>query len=213
MFKDVPPCIVVPLKMCLGKDDMVINSENFSPRSTGINVGSQIPDQIDRGSVHDEEADEGSRQQTDVVVDNSNRCRLSWVELPTCTVCLRRLQCSASGIEGGNDIPVSMWFSGNTARCKACKVYGEGAETVGSGISKPNSQVYGSLFAICHPLRTVQSIKVISILSASFSLHHISSDKCMLCVAQRALLHIFFMSPCSFVTVTHVVCGEIFGHV
>jgi hypothetical protein len=38
----------------------------------------------------------------------------SIVELPICTVCLRRIQWSVSGVEGGNDVPVSMWFRGNT---------------------------------------------------------------------------------------------------
>ena len=51
------------------------------------------------------------------------------VELPTCTVCLRRLQCSASGVDGGNDVPVSMWFNGNVSRCRVCKVYGQGTES------------------------------------------------------------------------------------
>jgi hypothetical protein len=36
------------------------------------------------------------------------------VELPVCTVCLRRIQWSVSGVEGANDVPVSMWFRGNT---------------------------------------------------------------------------------------------------
>lgn len=54
------------------------------------------------------------------------------MELPVCTVCLRRLQSSTSGVDGGNDIPVSMWFTGNTDRCQVCKVYGEIAESDGT---------------------------------------------------------------------------------
>jgi hypothetical protein len=67
------------------------------------------------------------------------------VELPTCTVCLRRLQCVASGVEGGNDIPVSMWFSGNVARCRVCGVYGEGAENDGATGSSKSSQVWWTI--------------------------------------------------------------------
>lgn len=54
------------------------------------------------------------------------------VELPVCTVCLRRIQCTTSGVDGGNDIPVSMWFTGNTERCQVCKVYGEISESDGT---------------------------------------------------------------------------------
>jgi hypothetical protein len=44
--------------------------------------------------------------------------------LPMCCVCLRRLKSSASLIPGSNDIPVSMKFQGNGARCLVCRIYG-----------------------------------------------------------------------------------------
>lgn len=53
-------------------------------------------------------------------------------ELPACAVCLRRLQCSASGLDPVGHTPVSMHFAGNAARCLACRVYADRRESRGA---------------------------------------------------------------------------------
>ena len=48
----------------------------------------------------------------------------SRLELPICSVCIRRLNPLYSGVPGAEEIPVSMKFAGNTSRCRACAMYG-----------------------------------------------------------------------------------------
>jgi hypothetical protein len=129
-FKDVAPCMVIPLKNCFTD----LSADNHGKEESGNRniLGQSFNEyfQCTGGTVQAE--NELSKNHTDL-----SYC----VELPTCTVCLRRLQCVASGVEGGNDIPVSMWFSGNVARCRVCGVYGEGAENDGAVGSSKSSQV------------------------------------------------------------------------
>jgi BRCA1-associated protein len=62
------------------------------------------------------------------------------VELPACAVCLRRLQCSASGLDPVGHTPVSMHFAGNAARCLACRVYADRRESRGGPAIHPQHQ-------------------------------------------------------------------------
>ena len=128
-FKNVPPCIVIPLKYC----EIIRKSE----------------EDIETGEITDDCKDDKKEEMTltdlssnkndnENVIDkgrtecNSQNVLSHQIELPVCTVCLRRLQSTTSGVDGGNDIPVSMWFTGNTDRCQVCRVYGEVAESDGS---------------------------------------------------------------------------------
>ena len=80
-------------------------------------------------------------ESTEEVVKGARVIPVGCIELPTCTVCLRRLQSSVSGVDGGNDIPVSIRFYGNTSRCQACRIYGDCNESDGSRDNKSKSQV------------------------------------------------------------------------
>ena len=128
-FKNVPPCIVIPLKHCeiirkreeILKYDAVSDDWKDDKREESFFLDTNS-DKNGHESVIDKER-----------IEYDSKNVLSYqVELPVCTVCLRRLQCTTSGVDGGNDIPVSMWFSGNADRCQVCKVYGEISESDGS---------------------------------------------------------------------------------
>ena len=45
-------------------------------------------------------------------------------ELPVCTVCLRRMVSSVTGIPGVSDFPIDPAFIGNQHRCAVCEIYG-----------------------------------------------------------------------------------------
>lgn len=46
------------------------------------------------------------------------------VQLPTCTICLRRIVHSTTQIPGVSDIPIGSSFIGNQNRCSVCEIYG-----------------------------------------------------------------------------------------
>ena len=154
-FKNVPPCIVILLKDVVNKitidNDSLISYDDTNSKDNDEDIKNiallienrrqtnQTPtiDQISPGYVNNLKNDLDSLESSE-----GRDIPINWMELPTCTVCLRRLQCSASGVDGGNDIPVSMWFNGNTNRCQACKVYGEGNESDGNASGKSINQVW-----------------------------------------------------------------------
>jgi hypothetical protein len=137
-FKDVAPCMVIPLKNCFTDLSADIHGNEDTLKMKILGQPSNDYLLSSGGAVQAE--NELSKNRID-----SSHC----VELPTCTVCLRRLQCVASGVEGGNDIPVSMWFSGNIARCRVCGVYGEGAENDGAVGSSKSSRVRSPVHPSC----------------------------------------------------------------
>ena len=143
-FKNVPPCIVIPLKYC----DVIRNEKEKNLKNDEIQ-DDRKDDDIVVCNQHGAEGDknknmnaiESIRDKDKERIEHDSKNLLSYdqenvlsyqVELPVCTVCLRRLQCTTSGVDGGNDIPVSMWFTGNTERCQVCKVYGEISESDGT---------------------------------------------------------------------------------
>ena len=128
-FKNVPPCIVIPLKYCeiIKKREEMLKSVEV-PDSWKDDKKVEI---IPLGTINDKDVNENAQNEERVECDSKNLLSYQ-VELPVCTVCLRRLQSTTSGVDGGNDIPVSMWFTGNIDRCQVCKVYGEVTESDGS---------------------------------------------------------------------------------
>jgi hypothetical protein len=128
-FKNVPPCIVIPLKYC----------EIIRKREEEIKIGEITHDCKDGTKEEMTLTDtKSNKKENENVIDtvrteyDSQNVLSYQMELPVCTVCLRRLQSTTSGVDGGNDIPVSMWFTGNTDRCQVCKVYGEISESDGT---------------------------------------------------------------------------------
>ena len=160
-FKNVPPCIVILLKDMVYETENYEYQTNFNKNEEISRINSSINKDQGKGSTITENRSETKQtttmsnagltkngennlnviQNTVEVVKGTLAIPVGCIELPTCTVCLRRLQCSVSGIDGGNDIPVSIRFYGNTTRCQACRVYGECNESDGSGHNKTNSQV------------------------------------------------------------------------
>ena len=116
-FKNVPPCIVIPLKYC----------EIIRKREEEVKIGEITDDCKDSKNSKKEETiltDKKTDEKENENIlekgrtENDSQNILSYqMELPVCTVCLRRLLSTTSGVDGGNDIPVSMWFTGNTDRC------------------------------------------------------------------------------------------------
>ena len=160
-FKNVPPCIVILLK------DVMYETENFE-YPTNLNKNEEIcrnnheknggEEKVSTNADNRSETKKSSvmgsggstndwKNHLNIIGSTEEVVKGAWVipvgciELPTCTVCLRRLQCSVSGVDGGNDIPVSIRFYGNTTRCQACRIYGECNESDGSCDNKSNSQV------------------------------------------------------------------------
>lgn len=144
-FKNVPPCIVIPLKYCeirKKEEENLRNDEIHDDVKDGIRADA-IVESIQQGVEGDKSKDKNAMESVrdKERIEHESKNLLSYdsenalsyqVELPVCTVCLRRIQCTTSGVDGGNDIPVSMWFTGNTERCQVCKVYGEISESDGT---------------------------------------------------------------------------------
>ena len=133
---------MIPLKYCeiirKKEEENFRNDESHDNGKDGTRVDT-IVGSIQQGSEGDKNKDENAmesirdkdKDKERVEYDSENVLSYQ-VELPVCTVCLRRIQCTTSGVDGGNDIPVSMWFTGNTERCQVCRVYGEISESDGT---------------------------------------------------------------------------------
>lgn len=143
-FKNVPPCIVIPLKYCeVIRNEKEKNLKNDEIQDDGKDVDvvefNQQSVEGDKNmnanfieSIRDKDKERIEHGSKNLLSYDSENVLSYQVELPVCTVCLRRIQCTTSGVDGGNDIPVSMWFTGNTERCQVCKVYGEISESDGT---------------------------------------------------------------------------------
>ena len=173
-FKNVPPCIVIPLKSCeyiqletknttvidFADDDdkncadinfqlLMDDNEKISENLTNMNNFNVNQNDTSNNDNDNNESKDKIKKVDGPTIGSCIHLKGEerdprvlppfCIELPTCTVCLRRLQCSASGVDGGNDIPVSMWFSGNVSRCRVCKVYGEGTEGASSEMSSSST--------------------------------------------------------------------------
>jgi hypothetical protein len=124
---------VIPIRHC----DPIISSNSY-PSAEGRDILAKNERQVLGLQIKESNLFPDRHDETSLI---SAQISSGCVELPTCTVCLRRLQSSVSGVEGGNDVPVSMRFRGNTGRCAACRVYGAAIETGTNGGRKEESQL------------------------------------------------------------------------
>ena len=59
-----------------------------------------------------------------IVISPSSTSISTSTELPLCSVCIRRLDPSYSGVPGAEEIPVSLKFADNCDACSTCAIYG-----------------------------------------------------------------------------------------
>lgn len=105
--RNVPPCLTVPIRRV---DVTVSDDWVFKDDDGGLfNVlGSFCNDDVLLTTESSEETN---------AVDNSDVILVERFELPTCSVCLRRIKTTTSEVLGANGVPVFTHLFGNEGRC------------------------------------------------------------------------------------------------
>ena len=112
----------------------IYNNLHFTTSHTSSDVASN-ENENDKESFTDDNNDDNDNTvpilvlpilfvETELARPDLLETRENNVPLPSCALCLRRLGVGYSHIRGGNEIPVSLKFTGNQGRCGVCRLYG-----------------------------------------------------------------------------------------